>query len=88
VTYSVTLGIKHPGAHPEDPMPPAITLAYSRNESAESRNSKLLSIKPTMLQCNSSASPPLVGKAARLLKARPDLAAVIERLVDDLLDEL
>jgi hypothetical protein len=66
-------------------MIPAITLAYSENGRCESSNSKLRSIKPTMLRDD---LPPLAKKVIQLYKTRPAVAAVVERLVDDFLAEV
>lgn len=56
-----------------------------RNE----RASSLLSVKCRMLPANSPASRlPLERKLAKLRERSPDAVAVIEKLVDDLLDEM
>lgn len=58
------------------------------NYASKSMSTSLHSIKPAMLRCNLSRSQPLPRKVERLLRQRPDVAAVIERLVDDLLAEV
>lgn len=52
-----------------------------------SRLTQLHSIRPSMLRATSSRSLPFGSKAEELKRRRPDVAAVVERLVDDLLAE-
>lgn len=65
-------------------MTPSIRLACSNG----SRNSKLHSVKPRMLPAGSSSWPPLLTKVARLVEKRPEIAEVIEDIVDDYLEDV
>lgn len=59
----------------------------SQNSKRRSQISELDSIRPRMLRADLQRSP-LEQKVAELQARRPDLAAVIEALVDDMIDEL
>lgn len=50
--------------------------------------SKLHSIKPAMLRARLSEKPTLSDKAGRLASAAPDIAAIVEALIDDLLRDV
>lgn len=67
---------------------PILTLAYSKSN-ASAMTTSLSSIKCRMLPAASSRSllPRVAQKAARLHALNEDAAAVIERLVDDLLED-
>jgi len=69
-------------------MTPAIRLVYSDSKKIESGNSRLRSVRPVMLRTNYSKSPPLLKKMLRVHQERPDLAAVLEKLADDILKEV
>ena len=62
-------------------------LVASQNSNENLRTSQLDSVKCRMSRAGSPKSP-LERKAAVLQDQRPDLAAVIEVLVDDLLADL
>lgn len=64
-----------------------LRLAFSSSNSA-SRNTKLLSVPLKMLPSDLPTLPPFAKKAARLQAVRPDVAAVLERLVDRYLSEV
>lgn len=64
-----------------------LRLVASRNLNGRSRNTKLRSVRCRMLPAASSDWPSVARKARQLHERRPSAAAVIERLVDDLLDE-
>ena len=84
VTYYVHLAIK---ARPKERPMPQLRLVYSQDATNASANSKLRSIKPKMLRKNLSSLPPLAAKVMKLARAQPEIAAVIERMVDDFLLE-
>jgi hypothetical protein len=67
-----------------------LTLAFS-NSNPSSRNERLSSIKPRMLQAHSGLCTPNVSslqkKVALLEQRSAGAAALIERLVDDILQE-
>ena len=50
--------------------------------------SKLRSVTCVTARASWPASPPFVRKAARLHAAAPDVAAIVETLLDDLLTEV
>lgn len=64
-----------------------LRIVASKISNDRSQNYALDSIKPKMLRADLPRSP-LERKVAELQARRPDLAAVIESLVDDMLDEL
>lgn len=57
------------------------------NSNQNSPLTKLDGVQPKMLPAACSKSSLLQGKVARLLALRPTAADVIERLVDDLLED-
>lgn len=66
-----------------------LRLVASQNSNGSSRTTNLGLVKCRMLPAVSSSSLPSVAlKSARLHALRPRAAAVIEKLVDDLLAEL
>lgn len=64
-----------------------LRLAFSNSNDA-SRLTKLRSIPLTMLSSNLPTLPSFATKAARLHAVRPDVAAVLEKLVDRYLAEM
>ncbi len=64
-----------------------LTLVYS-NSKPVSRRTKLDSVRCRMLPADSPSLPPVAAKAARLQQQQPDVASVIEQLIDDLLVEV
>lgn len=69
---------------------PSNVLSFPKSKPSEpsSPRTKLNSIRCRMLRSDLPKSPPIAGKAARLQQLRPDVAVVIEKLVDDLLAEV
>ena len=65
-----------------------LSFPNSPHSANASRLSKLPSGKLTMLRSTLSRSQPFGSKAEELKRRRPDEAAVVEKLVDDLLAEV
>jgi hypothetical protein len=66
-----------------------LRLVASQSSNAPSKSTKLASVKCRMLRADSSNSLPSVAvKSARLHALNAAAADVIEKLVDDLLEEL
>lgn len=68
---------------------PATVLTFSKSADSRrvSRNTKLNSLGCTMLRANWPSSPAFVDKARRLLAVAPDVAAIVETLIDELLED-
>lgn len=68
---------------------PATVLTFSKSHASkrESRNTKLNSVACTMLRANLPSSPAFVDKAKRLHAVAPDMAAIVEQLIDELLED-
>lgn len=68
--------------------PNVLTFAKSPPSKRVSPVSKLHSVRCVMARASLPASPPFVRKAARLHAAAPDVASIVETLLDDLLTEV
>jgi hypothetical protein len=81
-------------AHPQEvPMSQrrsnVLMFAKSPLSETSSRAAKLNSLKPVMLPSGSPrSSPAVVDKLQRLRTMAPDLAEIVDRLVDDLLEDV
>lgn len=65
-----------------------LRLIASTRSNENGKNSKLGSAKCTPLRRSLPKSPQLALKVMKLQAQRPDLAAVVESLVNDMLDEI
>lgn len=68
--------------------PNVLTFAKLPSSKLGSRVSKLHSLKCVMAHASLPNSPRFLEKAARLHAAAPDVAAIVETLLDDLLAEV
>lgn len=65
-----------------------LRLVKSNNSAPASRSTKLSSVKCRMLPADSSGSLSIIQKINRLHGLKPAALTVLERLVDDILDDL
>jgi hypothetical protein len=65
-----------------------LRLVKSNNSARDSRNQKLRSVKCEMLPAGSFASLSIIPKVRRLHALHPEALDVIEKLVNDILDDI